>query len=220
MHREILPISCLGSCYVNTSAIELEESIQSLFADCWIPDQVVLVIDGKITSEVEECILRLIHSSSIDIVRMRENQGLGGALAIGLKKCIHDIVVRYDTDDISEEGRIITQWQFLEKNKDISVVGANVNEISSHKEQSKGKTKRLPINSNTIRIASNFINPINHPSAAFRKSHVLNSDSYKPMPYFEDYYLWLRMIKRGFNFANIDKTLVTMKRKENLGIRT
>ena len=38
----------------------------------------------------------------------------------------------------------------------------------------------------------------------------MQSGNYKEMLYFEDYYMWLRMIKKGFYFNNMPDYLVSM----------
>ena len=51
-------------------------------------------------------------------------------------------------------------------------------------------------------------NPINHPSVIFRRSAVLDVGSYQDVPLFEDYYLWMRLIQRGYRVENQDEVLL------------
>ena len=49
---------------------------------------------------------------------------------------------------------------------------------------------------------------MNHMSVMFKKSDVLEVGGYKHMLYYEDYYLWLRMMKESMKFHNIDRVLI------------
>ena len=51
------------------------------------------------------------------IIYLKENQGLGDALRIGLKYCTYNIVARMDSDDISVPNRFEKQVQEFEKDK-------------------------------------------------------------------------------------------------------
>ena len=53
--------------------------------------------------------------------------------------------------------------------------------------------------------------PINHPAVMYKKSAVEKSGGYKKMMWFEDYYLWARMILNGAKFYNIQEPLVNMR---------
>ena len=54
-------------------------------------------------------------------------------------------------------------------------------------------------------------NPINHPAVMYKKSIVEQAGGYKKMMWFEDYYLWSRMILNGAKFYNIQEALVNMR---------
>lgn len=54
-------------------------------------------------------------------------------------------------------------------------------------------------------------NGINHPAVMYKKSVVKNAGGYQKMIWFEDYYLWARMILNGAIFYNIQESLVNMR---------
>jgi hypothetical protein len=45
----------------------------------------------------------------------------------------------------------------------------------------------------------------------YKKSMVENAGGYKKMMWFEDYYLWIRMMLNGAKFLNIQEPLVNMR---------
>ena len=48
---------------------------------------------------------------------------------------------------------------------------------------------------------------MNHPTVIYKKEEVLAVNSYEDFPFFEDYYLWAKMIKSGSKFYNIQENL-------------
>lgn len=54
-------------------------------------------------------------------------------------------------------------------------------------------------------------NPFNHMTVMFKKQAVQNVGGYMDMPYFEDYWLWVRMLKAGYKAKNVDKVLVKVR---------
>ena len=53
--------------------------------------------------------------------------------------------------------------------------------------------------------------PVNHPAVMYKKSIVQKTGGYKKMMWFEDYYLWARMILNGAKFYNIQESLVNVR---------
>ena len=51
-------------------------------------------------------------------------------------------------------------------------------------------------------------NPFNHPTVMFKKQAVLDAGGYQHAMWFEDYYLWARMLANGARAANIDDYLL------------
>ena len=48
-------------------------------------------------------------------------------------------------------------------------------------------------------------------TACIRRSALTDVGGYVPLPLMEDYYLWVRMIAKGYKFANINETLVYVR---------
>ena len=49
---------------------------------------------------------------------------------------------------------------------------------------------------------------MNHPVVMFRKEAVMSAGGYQHFPFFEDYYLWVRMLNSNAKFYNIQKSLL------------
>lgn len=209
-----LPVSCLASCYRGTKPDELRQSIFSLFVGPFIPDQIVLVIDGPIDDSLNHEVRQLSSIFPIDLVFLSLNHGLGFALNQGLSHCSHELVIRFDTDDISEYGRISALYDSINSNLQLAVVGTQVLEFRvDHAGDFLFRQKLVPERSSDIVRSMRFRNPLNHPSVIFRKSAVLSVGGYsESIILFEDYNLWLKLAARGFSFANLPFHLVLMRR--------
>ena len=79
----------------------------------------------------------------MDIIALTKNVGLGNALNIGLDKCVHEIIARMDSDDISKPNRFKVQLDFIQNNPNIDVVSAFVDEFEGAVENVIA-TKSLP----------------------------------------------------------------------------
>ena len=69
----------------------------------------------------------------------------------------------------------------------------------------------MPTNYNGIKKSICYRNPFNHPSVAFRIKAVNKVGGYEDVPFFEDWFLWAKMISSNANVANIDKSLVKFR---------
>ena len=51
-------------------------------------------------------------------------------------------------------------------------------------------------------------NRINHPTTLIKKKDILKVGNYENVPFFEDYFLWIKMMKQKYLFSNINIPLV------------
>ena len=54
-------------------------------------------------------------------------------------------------------------------------------------------------------------NPVNHVTVMFRKTDVLAVGGYRDFPTYEDYDLWIRMIRASFLIFNLSSELVFVR---------
>ena len=204
----MISFSVLLSIYNRESPISLCQSLDSIFVQTVSPNEVVLVEDGPLSSELNDIISEYSAKYPIlKIIPLPTNQGLGKALNEGLKHCSYDIVARMDTDDIAKPDRFEKQLAIFEKYSDIDVVGAWIDEFEDDISEVKS-VRKLPELPNDIRQFANRRNPINHPVVMFLNSAVLAAGGYRHFPLFEDYYLWIRMLMNGAKFYNIQESLL------------
>ncbi|WP_257110072.1 glycosyltransferase [Aliarcobacter trophiarum] len=175
------------------------------------PDEIVLVQDGKLTDElyyaIDEWKNKLV--GILKIIPLKENLGLGDALNIGMEHCSYELIARMDTDDISLPNRFEKQLNVF-KNGNIDICSSWISEFNGDENENLGY-RRLPEMHEEIIKYAKIRSPINHPAVMYKKSFVLKAGGYKRMIYFEDYYLWVRMILNKSRFYNLQEVLVKMR---------
>ena len=72
-------------------------------------------------------------------------------------------------------------------------------------------TRFVPLSQHEIMKGIFWRCPFNHPSVTFRIDAVLEVGGYENVPFFEDWYLWGKMLSAGKAVGNIDKSLVLFR---------
>ncbi|MFH4676253.1 glycosyltransferase [Vibrio alginolyticus] len=204
-----MQFSVLMSLYHKEKAEFFDECLTSLKRQTVQPLEVVIVEDGPLNDELYDSLNKWKSLLPIKTIPISSNVGLGQALNTGLKNCECEIVARMDTDDICDQYRFEKQLAILTADC-ADVCGSNVAEF----ETDVGiihSFRKLPTKNEDIVNLSRFKNPMNHPTVMFRKSAVLKVGSYEDVRFFEDYHLWLKLIRNGSRFYNIDESLVSMR---------
>lgn len=200
--------SVLIAVYAKELPQNLQQSLESIFRQELMPDEVVLVEDGPLTDALEQVVTETADKhQELHIVRLPENIGLGLALQEGLQHCRYDIVARMDSDDIAHPQRFSKEMAWLEAHPETDIVGSWVDEFSGDPSQVIS-TRRLPETHEEILRFSRYRNPMNHPTVMMRKEAVLRAGNYQHCPLFEDYDLWVRMLKTGSRFHNLQESLL------------
>ncbi len=203
----------LISVYKKEKAENLEKALHSItVSQTLCPSQIVLVEDGPLTEELYHVIetYKKRFPNLFDVVALKENMGLGNALNEGIKYCRYDLVARMDSDDISVEDRFEKQIAYMNSFDDIAVCGGHIAEFYVRPSQII-TVKRMPLIHRDIVKRMKWRNPMNHVTIVFRKKAVLSAGGYKELPYLEDYYLWIRMLDKGYHFANLDSVMVMVR---------
>lgn len=202
-------ISMLLSLYDKEKPKYLDEALTSIFEQTVMPDEIVLVYDGPINSDLEAVVQKFQHIAPdiFTLVKFEKNQGLGVALAKGLEHTKYRIVARMDTDDIMTPERLQKQLAIFESNPDVAIVGSNIEEFVDSTDQIIGR-RLVPETNQEICAFSKKRNPFNHMTVMFDKEAVLAVGNYRPLKGFEDYYLWVRLLKAGYQGYNIQEPLV------------
>jgi len=205
--------SVLITVYYTENPDYLDRALKSIWDDQTLkPNQIVLVKDGPLTKGLDMVINKWKNniSDTLDILPLKKNIGLGGALSKGINICRFDLIARMDTDDISTPDRFAKQVDFLNKNLHVDIFGSDVSEFSLNENILDG-FRRVPKTHDRIIKISRKRNPFNHPSVMYRKKSVLKAGGPLNLTGFDDYYLWVRMINKGAKCANTSDILLKMR---------
>lgn len=125
----------------------------------------------------------------------------------GLKHCTYDLIARADSDDICLPQRFEKQINYMKKHPEVDLLGSDLIGFDE-KPDNTLFIKKMPVNHNAIASKMKISDPINHMTVIYRKKAVEVSGSYQELLLMEDYYLWIRMLKNGAIFANLNEPLV------------
>ncbi len=179
------------------------KALESIYRNTILPDQVVVTVDGKVSSFFKDLIVKYQEKYNLDLIWIPEKVGLDKALNIGLEKCNNEYVFRADGDDINHKDRFEEQLPFLDF---YDVVGSNIDEYDQFGNYIS--TRIVPMFNDEISNMMPFRNPINHMSVAFKKSKVMEVGGYPNLFLKGDYGLWIKLKAANFKFYNLEKSLV------------
>lgn len=205
--------SVLMPVYFKDDPIFFDKALHSIVTEQTLkPSEIVVIVDGPVGKDLELIIDNWKNSRGglVSICQLPFNVGLGKALQIGLKECSFDLVARMDSDDIARHDRFEVQISCFTADPDLVVCGSNISEFVDDFE-SPTSERKLPASSMEIAEFALRRNPINHPSVMFKRAQVMDVGGYLEMPFFEDYYLWIRCIMAGFTLHNVQQNLVFMR---------
>ncbi len=215
-----IQFSVLISVYKKEKAEYLKQALQSVINQTLKPTEVVIVKDGILTKELDECIgdFQKQHPKLFKILAFNENRGLGLALRDGVKACKYEYIARMDSDDISKPDRFEKQFGYLQKHPEIALLGTWITEFSKDENKPDTVTK-LPCTHQEIMKFAKSRNPFRHMTIIYKKQAVINSGNYRDFLWFEDYDLWIRMLQKGYITANIPEYLVNVRADKDMFAR-
>lgn len=206
-----IKFSVLMSVYKNDKSEDVKDAIDSLLNQTLLPNQIVILEDGKVSKKLDDLLENYSKKHKIiEIYKRKQNLGLGLTLNEGLNYCKYDYVARMDADDYSYPNRFEEEIRYLESHPDIDVVGCNIDEYDENLSK-KLAVRVVPEFDKKIKKYMKKRNGVNHVTVIYKKQSVLNAGSYEDCLYFEDYYLWCKMIKNGCKFYNIQESLMKIR---------
>ena len=190
----------------------LAEAIESILNQTFKDFEFIIINDGS-TDDSSKIIKNYAKKDKrIVVINNKENIGLIKSLNKGIKRAIGKYIARMDADDISMPNRFQVQFDFLEKNQDIFLVGTRAFLIDdSGKRLGKTHVK------NDFKIIRKILESGNncfiHSSIMFRKGSDVRYRE-KAM-HCEDYDLYLQLLLKRKKFSNIDMPLLEYRISSN-----
>jgi hypothetical protein len=168
----------------------------------------VLIVDDGSNIMIDEEDIRncFLGQGNVSFIYLKENKGIEIALNTGLKYILdkkYELTSRLDCGDICVKDRFKQQQSFLEKNKDIVLVGSNVNFVDT----SGNLVYVLKVPEKDKRIRKKmFINAMHiHPTIMFRNK-ILESTGLYPVDFkaAEDYAFFFNILNNLYGLVSKD----------------
>ncbi len=203
--------SVLMTVYKSDNPLFIREAIDSMLHQTIRTNDFVIVCDGLLTNEIDNLLdgYSKDYKDIINLIRLKENVGLGAALQQGVLLCKNELIARMDDDDISMPDRCEKEMDVL-KNSDLSIVGSYVKEFYNNQYE-EGRIKKVPARYDEIIKFSRRRNPFNHSTVMFRKNDLIQAGNYSNMRTNQDVELWVRMLNNGYKGENITEPLVNFR---------
>ena len=172
----------------------------------------VLVCDGPLNPSLDDVIAEMQKKfgSRLYVHRLAKNGGLGNALNEGMKYCRHELIARMDSDDVSNNDRCEKEIGIFEDHPEVSIVSGVIEEFVGDISHIQSR-RVVPEKQKEIIAFAKKRNPFNHPCVMYRKSAVEAAGGYQDFYLLEDYYLWIRMLQKGFIGYNIQTPILWMR---------
>jgi len=203
MNSEKTPaISVIMSVY--NSEQYLQESVDSILDQTFGDFEFIITDDCSSDGSFEIIKFYAKKDKRIKYFRNSENIGLTKSLNLMLDIAKGKYIARMDSDDISMPERFSKQFDFMENNLEIGVLGTNIRFFGDKKDLTD-----FPLKDKEIRAALLFTDVVMHPTVLMRKSvldehNLIYDETFRIS---QDYDLWSRMITYT-KFANLPYTLL------------
>ena len=205
-------LSVLMSVYIKEKPGYVDKCFKSLLDQTVKADEWIVVEDGPLTDDLYGLLdsYQADNPGLIKRIVLKENRGLGAALAAGIPECKNDLIARMDTDDIARSDRFEKQLAMFASDPQLDICGSNIDEFEGDITNIIA-SRRVPSCHEDIVKYQKRRDAFNHMTVMYRKSAVLAAGNYEPCPMMEDTYLWARMVKNGVRCANINESLVYVR---------
>jgi hypothetical protein len=216
MKKKVAFLICVSK---NDNLIYFKEAIYSIYNQTYGKDNIniYLCIDGYIDNGLEKFIIEE-QKNFYFLIKNKEQKGL----AYSLNKLIdflkeEEYVFRMDSDDICKLDRVEKQVDYLEKNKEIEILGSAI-EIIDEKGNFLGK-RVYPIDNEEAKKTICLSSPFAHPAVCFRKSFFDKGFRYNSIYKFaQDIDLWFRALENNILISNLKESLLEY-RVSNLNLK-
>jgi len=209
----MIKFSLLMCIYEKENPLHLKMCLDSINSQRILPDEIVIVKDGPLTSELEAVLSNhqfpesLQVTGRLKIVALPENVTSGPARAASVEAASHEWVAVMDSDDLCKPDRFEKQLQMISENPELGLIGGQIAEFIDDPEVTSA-TRVVPIKHDEIVHFAKFRSPFSQMTVMFKRADALSAGNYRYFLWFEDYDLWTRMINNGTICANHPDVLV------------
>ena len=173
----------------------VREAVDSILCQTYQHFELIIVVDNPDNKELIAFLQSISESDSRVVVLINEiNMGLARSLNRAIENARGSLLARMDADDISFPERLKIEAEYLENNKDVSMVCTERINIDA-----EGKPMKticfIPHSDEKLMDSLSYGSIITHPSVMIRKEAVNAVGGYNNYPCAQDYDLWIRLRK-------------------------
>jgi glycosyltransferase involved in cell wall biosynthesis len=191
------------------------QAIQSILDQTFTDFELILVDDGS-TDDSQRIVKKYKKlDPRITLITLKKNCGISKARNIGTRLAQADVIAIVDSDDINLSERFEQQYRYLEKNKNISIVGAAASIIDANG-VCTGKMIKYHENAEMIKRSFLHYGPFLQPTVMIRKKAFFAVGGYREKYKMgEDLDLFWRIIATGHRGVNLDNVLVQYRQHKD-----
>ena len=203
MNMDHEPISAIVPVYRGDDPDHFDSALESLHNQTHPPSEVITVAGGPLTPALDDVVA---DHPSVEIIRLKEDQGQGVSRAAGVDDATHDLVAFLDADDIAVPRRFEHQIERFQKTSRLDALGGYAAEFTDDPSFPHA-TRKVPITRRGIKQGARFRSPFNTSTVMARRESIVEAGNFRAEEPFEDYRLWMRMLNQGMHLSNMPKIL-------------
>lgn len=163
------------------------EAIESILNQTYRDFEFIIINDGS-TDKTKE-IIDLYSDSRIVYLENEQNSGIVVTLNKGLDFATGEYIARMDADDIAVDNRLEKQIIYMEKNKDVGLLGTGIHIFGENNESTD---RVFTTDSKQLKAELIFNSCIAHPTVMIRKDILIQNKMRYNSEFAgaEDYCLW------------------------------
>lgn len=189
----------------------LDEAIQSILNQSFEEFEFIIINDASNDNSLG-IIKQYLKDERIRLVKNNKNMGIAYSRNLGISLANAEIIAMADSDDINEKCRLEKEYDFLKKNKDISIVGSFASLIDENGNKLK-ETIEFTTHPDNIKKTFFFMYPFLQPTTMFRKEAIISVGGYRDKyRWIDEIDLYLRLLFEGYAGANMSEYLVQYRK--------
>ena len=208
---------------VRDAAPWLASALASLARQTLVAHEVIAIDDGS-TDGSGEILERAAQRDARLVVRHTPARGLPAALELSLSLARAPFVARQDADDLSHRTRLQRQWEWLEGNPRIDVLGTCIRLFPSNAVgtgmQRWAAWHNALLTHEAMRRELLIDSPLAHGTMMARRGALEAAGGWHERGWAEDLDLWLRLFARGARFAKLPSVLYGWRQHRTSATRT
>ena len=202
----LAPVSIVLNIWNGDNHVSLRRSLNSISQQKLKPDEVIAVIDGAISSDLEAVVSQFAKQDDfqVQLIRLPTAKGLWNGRNQGIAASRNEFIALHDADDVMHPERLSVQIRKMLANQ-LDVLGSPVFEFDSISGEIMG-LRKFDTDKEILKKML-WQNVINNSSVMLRKSAVDSVGGLRNVYLAEDYDLYLRLLRAGKNIAVTNEVL-------------